>query len=99
MGIELDLKRFVDWADTAIRNFQAKGMDLRMFVLPDVQQDPILKRTVVNPLPRPDELQLDKHPKTGKVVCYLRGRQVMFTSKLTNGCLFRVQTIEEKANV
>lgn len=93
---ELDLRKFLDWADSAIRVFQARGMDVTMFILPEEQQAPVLKRVMVNPLPKADELQLDADSKGGKVVCYLRGRQVMFTKKLTNGCLFRVEQKEIK---
>lgn len=88
---ELDLREFISWADASIRTFQARGMDVCMFILPEDKQGPVFTRTCVNPLPKDDELRLDKHPKTGKITAWLRGRQVTFTSKLTNGCLFRLK--------
>jgi hypothetical protein len=86
------LAALLSWADTVINTFGQDGAKVVMFIIPDVEQVGILNLTIRMPMPDDNQLRLTKTKKG--ITCYLRGVQVMFTKKLTNRRLFRIQTKE-----
>jgi hypothetical protein len=93
--IELDLKRFMLWVDSAIRNYAAHGMVISCIILPAMQETPIYNRLLVAPLPKDDELRIDKVGRGLVLKLLARNIPIKFAPHLKEA-LFRIKEVNSK---
>lgn len=88
--IELDLRRFMLWVDSAIRNYAAHNMAISCIVLPAEQETPIYNRLLVTTLPKDDELRIDKVGRGLVLKVLARNIPIKFAPHLKEA-LFRIK--------